>query len=149
MRRTQRMQTVTKALAGQEQEHRRALHEKEQALDAARQRLDELLGYLKSYREQFVKRFGEGTNGAVGRGYQQFVERLQSAIAQQNENIRRASGERDKAQHLWREAARRSKSVERVASRWAVQSRKRDAVRDQKATDDLVTNRTQRLKNGS
>jgi len=120
--------------------------------DAATQRLAQLiaaendarnkLALLQQYREEYAERFRlaaqEGLGQPEWRNYQDFLERLDDAIAQQGEVVRRQEGSTAAGQAAWQQQRTWLKTFDTLAQRHHANEAKVELRQEQKRQDEFA-----------
>ena len=134
----------------------------QQLLEIARTRVDEVarslgasctreqeelskLRLLLHYREEYVVRFGEASRAGLKRGawtnYYEFMQKLDSAIGQQNELLDRHRGEVERLRAAWHAASGKLRSFATLDSRRKQAEHALEQRREQKEQDELALRR--------
>lgn len=108
----------------------------QRSLDEEIERLRELESYRSSYTAQFnTQRL---TNSARWQDYQNFLERIEKAVATQKAQILIGEESRDAHRRRWMLERRKVESLERVVSRYRKAEENDRNRQSQKRLDDLV-----------
>lgn len=126
-----RLEPVQRLKQSRERDAARALGERQQALAAERQRLEELLRYREDYLARYQATLGRGGLAVAAlQEYRVFLDRLDQAIAQQQDAIEKAARTRDQRRDQWLATRVDTRAIDKVvASRrreLAHQGRKRE-----------------------
>lgn len=114
-------------------------------LIAAEQSAKSRLQLLEQYREEYAQRYreaaGNGLTPAAMRNFQEFMGRIDEAIAQQSKAV--ADSERSTAdgQAAWREQNKKLKAIDTLSQRHDARERYRENKLGQKEQDEFVTRR--------
>lgn len=112
------------------------LAEQQQRLARAELQLSELQRYRGDYAA------GEGVGAGVSvtamLNRQQFVEKIDQAIVQQGQEVKRLRRQLDLARGQWREAHAREKALDSVVSGYREQERKAEDRREQSEIDERM-----------
>jgi flagellar FliJ protein len=114
------------------------LAEQQQRLAKAERQLAELRGYRQEYAT------APGVGGLTASALmnrQQFVERIDRAIAQQTLEIERQHRLLDQARSLWRDAHAREAALDNVIDRYREQERKAEDRHEQNEIDERMQHR--------
>jgi flagellar FliJ protein len=102
-------------------------------------RAERQLAELRGYREEYANPSGVGGLTAAGlMNRQQFVERIDRAIAQQVLEIERQHRLLEQVRGLWREAHAREAALDNVIDRYREQDRKAEERREQNDVDERM-----------
>lgn len=113
------------------------LAEQQQALARAERQLAELRGY----RQEYAMEAGGGMSVNALLNRQQFVERIDRAIAQQVQEIERQRRQLEHVRTQWREAHAREAALDSVIGRYREQERKSEERREQNEIDERMQHR--------
>jgi flagellar FliJ protein len=107
-------------------------------------RLQMLQQYREDYNQRFIASSQQGLSPLALRNFQDFLYRIDEAIAQQTEAV--AASERHTAagQNAWREQHRKLKAIDALAERHQEQERYRENRLDQKQQDEFASNKFRR-----
>lgn len=107
-------------------------------VDGARQKLE----LLSNYREEYVNRFQQTmTNGFTPmayRNYQNFMDKLDTAIHGQEQVVREAERSAEGERSAWRESERKRISYGALKTRAETAIEKKEAKREQKQSDEAA-----------
>lgn len=134
-RNTERMRRVVAIAAAEERREGIELGKSQRALDAERDRADELTAYRQSYAERPTP---DGSVDALRwHDYQNFLQRLDQACDMQVQVVRDTQRNVDVHRARWLVKRQRLQSLEQVVARHLDVQRHDDERRLQKAIDDL------------
>ena len=133
MTRSKRMQPVVNVTANREREAAQRLGESQQRIQAAEQRLDELIRYREEYTQQFAN--GGSLNTARLQDYRIFLGRLNQAVEQQRSLLERAREECAVQRQRWLDLHTCVQALGKVVERYRDEERSDQDRRDQKETD--------------
>lgn len=136
MKRSERLEHVRSELEAQRRTLEQRLRSAEQRAGEAEVRMVELQRYRDEYANGFTARAAAGLGGAGLRDYQAFLVRLDEAVRQQGQIVKRAAAELEFERQRWRDAAVQVKAVETVGARWRAEEQRTDQRRDQRDTDE-------------
>lgn len=103
---------------------------------SAEQRLALLLDYRREYLDQLNARQQQGLSLAQWRNYQDFVETLDGAIAQQRAIAEQASDRLADGRGQWQQCRQKQNAYDTLAHRRAQEQRRADDRRDQQGSDE-------------
>ena len=106
------------------------LGEANQKQDQAKQQLNLLVDYRKSYADQLQAQMAQGLAVSGYCNFYQFLANLDKAIAQQNQALQRVK---------WQLSERKRLSFNTLTQRAQIVMRREEISRDQKQTDELAT----------
>lgn len=138
MTRSKRMQSVVEITANREREAARRLGDLQQRLQAAEQRLDELIRYREEYTQQFAN--GGSLTTARLQDYRSFLGRLNLAVDQQRAVVERTQQDCAAQRECWLEIRGRVQALDKVVSRYRSAERSDHERREQKEADQHVNN---------
>lgn len=107
-------------------------------LRAAEDKLVQLRQYLEEYRRGRSAALVEGLTAARLREFDQFLARLDAAIAAQATEVSRAHALWEAARVQWIEANKREKAMDALAERHAQAEQLQENRRDRKAQDEFA-----------
>lgn len=99
---------------------------------------------LQRYRGDYAAEGGAGSGVSVTAllNRQHFVEKIDQAIVQQGQEVKRLRRQLDQARGQWREANAREKALDSVVSGYREQERKAEDRREQSEIDERMQYRT-------
>ncbi len=104
---------------------------------------DKKLSLLLQYREDYTARFqaeqAEGLSIAGYRNFQLFLDKLEQAIAGQQQIVRESKKRIEENQRAWQAAEHKKASYDTLAERKRKEAQRKETRRDQKQTDEYVT----------
>ena len=133
MTRSKRMQPVVNVTANRERDAAQRLGECQQRVQAAEQRLEELIRYREEYTQQFAS--GGSLNTARLQDYRLFLSRLNQAVEQQRGFLQRACAECADLRQRWLDLHTRAQALDKVVERYRDEERSDQGRRDQKESD--------------
>lgn len=136
MSRAKRLQPVQDMIDDAERRLAQSLANCEQRLREGETKLQELQRYLAEYRQQFSNSAARGMGATGLRDYQAFLAKLDEAIRQQSEAVRKLRADRDAERLRWQDAARRAKALDHVAGQWRNEERRAQERREQRDSDE-------------
>jgi len=136
--RAERLQPAADQARQRSEDAVQRLAEQQQALIKAERQLAELRGYRQEYA---LDEGGGGLSVAALLNRQQFVERIDRAIAQQQREIERQRRMLEHARAQWREAHAREAALDSVIGRYREEERKREERREQNEVDERAQRR--------
>ena len=134
-----RSKRMSKVVAVAQSEERRVCLEMgraQQAVDADVERLQELEAYRHSYSREFT--FTGNVSSQRWQDYQNFLRRIDDAVAAQKEQVLTGQQNRDAHRRRWMRTRQRVESLERVVDRYREVEDREDARQQQKSLDDLA-----------
>ena len=139
--RSQRLQRVADLAGKRTDDAANVLAQRLQALDAARQQLQELEQFRHEYRQPTTAPGQPGMSVAELRNRQQFVARIDQAIIQQRSEIEQHTRRLDQARAAWIESRSRSTALETVTERHRDRERAGEERAEQAALDERMQRR--------
>lgn len=113
------------------------------ALLASEQQGEEKLQLLKNYRDEYHARFVEAGKRGMGpqewRNFQDFLGRLDEAIAQQQQIVDQARQMAERGQQAWLSERTRAKAFDILSQRHETRQQQVEAKRQQKEADEFST----------
>lgn len=102
----------------------------------AQARLSALQQYRRDYQMQFDESAKGGISPASMRNFQNFIDRLDQAIRQQQQEIEKANSSVQKGRHELLDSTRKMKSFDTLAQRHAESERKTETRSEQRLQDE-------------
>ena len=137
--RSKRFRPIVKHAQRLEQNAARALGEAQRRVSEAQQRLDQLC----DYRCEYTRRFSESGNQGLGvdrlMDYQAFLDKLNIAIAQQQQHIAKAEQALQQCRDHWFAQRGRSKLLDNVLERYVESEMQQASKKEQREIDDRGT----------
>ncbi len=138
MSRASRMQPVQRHARQREDRAAREMRESQTRLEQQEQQLE----LLRQYREEYLRNWqvtsGAGVSMVQMRNYRSFLERIGSALEQQQAAVQGAREDLERARNGWLSRRRRREAVSKVQQRLGEEERRDWQRREQKETDDWV-----------
>ncbi|WP_394425962.1 flagellar export protein FliJ [Vreelandella stevensii] len=106
--------------------------------------LASLSRYRVEYAERLQQAMREGIDPATMYNYQQFLASLDAALSRARQALTAQQKRVQQSQQNWQQEQRRLSSYDTLASRRLLEEHRRQARHEQKANDELVTNRMAR-----
>jgi len=134
--RSNRMQKIFKLAKAEERRIAEEMGRVQRSLNADISRLQDLESYRQNYSEQFKS---SGTiSAARWQDYQDFLERIDNAVAGQKEQVMTGRENRDVHRRRWLTEKQKLDSLERVVDRFRKVEEQDADRRSQKIMDDLT-----------
>lgn len=112
-------------------------------LIAAEQSQKSRLQMLEQYREEYAQRMreaiGQGVTPLVLRNYQDFLARIDEAIAQQRLAVQHSENSTRAGQEHWQAQNKQLKAIDTLSLRHDARERYREGKQDQKLQDEFTT----------
>jgi flagellar FliJ protein len=131
-----RFKPIQKLNEQRERKAASALGESLKNRDAARQRLDELRGYLAEYLERYSLATRSGMSSGQMREYQVFIGKLEQAISQQEQVLAQSEQQCNASKQQWRGRYSKAKAMDNAVDRLKQAERKLDDRAEQAEVDD-------------
>lgn len=113
----------------------------------ARQRLEGLIAYRDDYQNRLTGEAGhQGMGIHLLRDYHAFMNKLEVALAHQEQEVDKAEAHWRRAHEDWLELRRRVQAYEALAERHRRQEIRREEKRDQRLTDEQAARRASQAK---
>lgn len=132
--RADRLQPAVDLAHDRRDEAMQRLAEQQQKLARAEHQLEE----LKRYRHDYASAQASGTSVQALLNLQQFIDRIDQAIAQQVAEVQRQQRHLEHARGHWREAHAREKALDSVVTRYREAERKAEDRREQSDVDERM-----------
>jgi len=135
VRRIKRVEAVIDVVGRSERELARELAQARQQLEAEQTKYQRLRSYVEDYRRRHMGRTGS-IKPALLRENLGFQKRLGEAVNQQRQQVEMAQARIDALVASWRESRTRVSALERAADRMRDDLSRKEARREQAATDE-------------
>lgn len=109
-----------------------------EAYTQAQRQLDVLRGYQREYERRALDTRSRGLDAAAQDNWRVFLQRLQTAVAEQTKEVARRQQQRQAAAAELAQARARLASLEKLAQRQARAAQQRQARREQRQLDELA-----------
>ena len=106
------------------------------ACEEVEQKLQLLQQYRADYAERFQQTLSVGLSAMGYRNFQLFIDKLDAAIASQHAVLHDAQQRIAQERSAWQASERKRMSYGTLASRAVTEEQRKEAKRDQKATDE-------------
>lgn len=146
MTRSKQISQVQAAMESDRREVARRLSAKQQLLNTANTRLQELLTYREEYMRGYLGRVGAGIGASRMRDYQAFLARLDQAICQQQDILVQARAEMEFERDRVHAVSAQIAAVASVAQRWRSEDQRRVDRLEQKQQDEFSQQNAARRK---
>lgn len=113
------------------------------AADAAQGQLEALIGWRADYQARWKAQFAGGSSVEIIRCYQDFMQRLGQAIAEQELTVERTRNSAESARHLLVAREQRMAAVAQLIERRQHEAATMLGRREQKATDEMAARAVQ------
>ncbi|CAK0751149.1 flagellar FliJ protein [Gammaproteobacteria bacterium] len=141
-KRSERLKSIQKVAEKREQEAAREMGKTRTHLNELEKRLSELITFREEYARNFLADGIKGMSVGKMHEYQNFITRIDQAIAFQRTTIEQAKNVYSHRQRIWRHLHGRVMAMEKLAIRYRQQEQALIDQREQKETDE----RAQRAK---
>jgi flagellar protein FliJ len=141
MTKSKRIGRVQRVADVQERRKAAALAASEQRMREGESKLRELEGYRDDYRRAFAQRAAAGIDAAAACDYRVFLARLDEAVRQQAEIVKRERAQREADHGQWQGAAQRAEALERTVQHLRAGERRSHERREQLESDELSQRR--------
>lgn len=106
---------------------------------SAKSRLQLLEQYRQEYADKFTAAAEQGLTPMAWRNYQEFLGRIDEAIAQQRQAVTNSERNTSAGQVHWQEQNKRLKAIDTLSQRHDARERYAENRRDQKEHDELTS----------
>jgi flagellar FliJ protein len=137
MKKSQRMKPIASIAHSEQKRVAIELGEAQLKLQSQEARLLELSNYLQAYQGQFIKNSTIRLNPSQVLNYQQFIENLRRAIAEQMAIAKNAMDDVNDKRQQWFDSRNKVKVFEKVISRYQSEEDKLEDRREQREHDEL------------
>jgi flagellar FliJ protein len=137
--RANRLQPAVEQARERREEAMSRLAEQQQKLARAEQQLGELQRYRQDYAEDAGASAGISVTALLNR--QQFIERIDKAVAQQGVEVERQRRQLEQVRGSWRDAHARERALGSVVDRYRTQERGEEDRREQAEIDERMQHR--------
>ena len=104
----------------------------------AEDKLQELTGYREDYRARLLQATKRGLSVASWRDFQLFLDKLESAIRQQREEVAHCKTRWESGQREWLARQRKVKAFDTLAQRHVRSEERREAKKEQRDLDEFA-----------
>ena len=137
-KKSDRWQALRKIADQYEQRAARSLGQSQGNLSQQRQRLEELLHFRQEYNQQFMATGSRGMDGTTLQSFQQFLQQLDQAIAQQRRTVAAAELDCDNKRGLWQDKHKTTRIYDKTIERFVNQEQRTQARKEQRENDERV-----------
>lgn len=138
MKRSKRMQPVHRLASERATDLARAYAARREALEQESERMVQLRGFHREYKQKLVVSAGRGIDAYRLRDYNAFLARIEEAISHQQQSLARLQAEVDGLQLTWLEQWGNARALEQLLARYHREEQRADAARDQRLHDELA-----------
>lgn len=136
MTKSDRVKPIVKIALNREREAARIFAESQRVLQESEQRLAEVRRYREEYLENYQARGRGGMSAQQMRTYRNFLQKLDTAVEQQEQSVQLARSEFAQQKLHWMEKHLRTQALDNMRTRYITQEQ-RDAQRtEQKESDE-------------
>jgi flagellar protein FliJ len=109
------------------------------AHEHARQQLQSLHDFRQQYQDRWRQQFSQGSGMEIMRSYQEFMNRLSEAEAEQSRRLEVTASSLERLRAVLIERERKVAAVTKLMERRASEQALKEQRRDQKATDEMAS----------
>lgn len=139
---SERFKPVKRIADSRERKAAAALGDSLKCRQQAEQRLADLRAYHADYLEQYRLANQTGMSVARMREFQVFLDKLETAIAEQERIVQRADADCANAQSVWRDKYTRTQVMSNVVERMQAEEQRETERREQAQLDDRPQRRS-------
>jgi len=136
MKKSARLAPLLKLEQNKEQEQVRALGQARSAVAVQVEKLQQLVDYRNEYQQMVSQEGSQGISAMRLQGYYQFLNRLTTAITQQQEQLELTKQQESMAQNQWFQQRGAVKRMDNLIDRNVQQERLEEDKREQKMVDE-------------
>lgn len=136
MKQAQRLQPMARLAASQERDAARLMAEMTRQTEAQQSQLEMLIRYRNEYFQNYTEAGQAGITAVQLRDYQAFLNRLDAAINQQQQQLAESRRGCEQSRTFWQGRRSQQKMIDKVLEKRLAQSRKQADSRAQKENDD-------------
>jgi flagellar FliJ protein len=130
--------TLLKQAEGERDNALVLMQQAQKRTDAARTQHEQLIAYRGQYRQRWSQQFSTPAAIEIVQCYQGFGDRLEQAIAHQEQVVGQCSAQAERMRQLLQERELRVASVRKLIERRQQEQRRLEDRRDQKLTDEAA-----------
>lgn len=131
------LQPLLEVMQNRSDEATRRLGQLIAAEQSAKSRLQMLEQYRDEYAQKLREAIAQGITQMVLRNYQEFLGRIEEAIAQQGMAVRNSENSTAAGQAHWKEQNKRLKAIDTLSQRHDTRERYRENKQEQKLLDEF------------
>lgn len=135
------LETVRRVKDQRQQSAARALGDQQRALAEQEARLAQLMNHREHYRTLLHHLGGQGLDARQLGEYRAFLQRLETAIAQQRHRIQQSRARLQQCRDAWLACRQEVEAIDQLVNRRAQRQRQHQARLEQNENDDLAANR--------
>jgi len=136
MKHSRGLQPVASIAKAHERNAARLMGEMLSQAEAQQLQMETLMNYRKDYIENFSTASREGLSAIQMQDYQVFINRLDTAIEQQKEQVKQSRQECEQSRDYWRSKYNHSEMIRKVLESRQQQERQIKNSKEQKEADD-------------
>ncbi|QSA98538.1 flagellar export protein FliJ [Methylococcus sp. EFPC2] len=141
MNRLQRLEPIKDLAERREKQAAQAFGESRQKLEAGRKSLNSLVAFRESYSQRFNLSGNQGLGVRRLQEYRAFLDKINKAIADQEQQVQRAERELEEKKRLWEEAHGRVLGMQTLCDKLNTEAYKLEQKREQGEYDDRASRR--------
>lgn len=141
MNRSRRMEPVVRVAGRREEDAARDLAQQREVLARHESQLRELHAYRTEYLERLRGQSGGGVNASRLQDYRVFLDKLDTAIGQQERIVAHQRREVDRFQQRWMDLRTRCNAMDKAVERIRREERREAERREQQASDEHASQR--------
>lgn len=142
MKKSQRISPIKNLAENNESKAASQLGQSNQTLLQHQNRLTELLDYRQEYLQRFNDSGKAGMSGSQLQQYQQFIAKLDVAIAQQKQHIAQLNQQCEQARQHWQQKHNRTQALDKTMQRYQHQEKHQQARKEQREIEDNLQSRS-------
>jgi flagellar FliJ protein len=139
MKKSQRIKTIVEIKATQEKNTLEALGASQRKLLATQAQLESLRKYLQEYQHRFKQLGGAGINVGQLLEFRSFMDKLDKAIAGQEQALRECEADVITKRKIWEGLHHRTQSLQKVCNSALAAEIKQDGKREQLEQDERAS----------
>jgi len=139
MKKSQRIKTIVDIKAAQEKKTLEALGASQRKLQAAQTQVDSLKKYRQEYQDRFNQLGGAGVNVAQLLEFRSFMDKLDKAIAGQEQSLHECETDVITKRKIWEGLHQRTQSLQKVCNSALAAELKQEDKLEQLAQDERAS----------
>lgn len=136
MTKSDRVKPIVKIALNREREAARIFAESQRILQESEQRLIEVRRYREEYLENYQTRGRSGMSAQQMRTYRNFLQKLDTAVEQQEQSVQLARSEFAQQKVRWMEKHLRTQALDNMRTRFITQEQRDEQRAEQKESDE-------------
>jgi flagellar FliJ protein len=143
MKRSKRLEPISNIASKEERKAAEAFGKAQQALDLAKEKLEQLVGYKSEYQNKLHQKAANGISGVELMDYHRFIVQLDQAIGSQRQKVAESTMAFEDNKSNWQNKYSRSSAMKQVVNLHRNNEAAIESKHEQKVMDEFAARKHQ------